>query len=114
MLVMRLGARIGRGCGALHDRMMWNLNVTMIELDELWSYVGKKQRPVRVTDSADFCDQYMFIALGSFNKAILAYRIGKRNQKNTDAFVADLRERVTSNPQISSDAWHGYERELLA
>ena len=56
----------------------------------------------------------MFIALGSFNKAILAYRIGKRNQENTDAFVADLRERLISNPQISSDAWHGCEGELLA
>ncbi len=42
--IMRLGARIGRGCAALHDKMMWNLSVTMIELDELWSYVGKKQR----------------------------------------------------------------------
>ena len=62
--------------------------------------------------TADFCDQYVFIALGSFNKAILAYRIGK--QENTDAFVADLRERLISNPQISSDAWHGCEGELLA
>jgi hypothetical protein len=44
----------------------------------------------------------------------LAYRIGKRNRENTDAFVADLGERVISNPQISSDAWHGYEPELLA
>src|ERR1039458_8915842 len=81
--IMRLGARIGRGCAALHDKMMWGLQVSMIELDELWSYVGKKQRRIRPGDSADLGDQYVFIALGSLNKAILSYRVGKRNGENT-------------------------------
>lgn len=42
--IMRLGARLGHGCAALHDRMMRDLNVARVELDEAWSYVGKKQR----------------------------------------------------------------------
>jgi IS1 family transposase len=89
--------------------MMWDLPVTMIELDELWSYVGKKQRKVRPGDGAEVGDQYVFIALGSLNKAILSYRVGKRNRENTEQFVADLRERVTGNPHINSDAWPAYE-----
>lgn len=39
-------------------------------------------------------DQYVFVALASMSKAILSYRVGKRNGANTEAFVADLRERV--------------------
>jgi IS1 family transposase len=107
--IMRLGVRIGRGCAALHDKMMWDLQVSMIELDELWSYVGKKQRRIRPGDSADLGDQYVFIALGSLNKAILSYRVGKRNGENTEQFVADLRERVLGNPHINSDGWTAYE-----
>jgi len=99
--IMRPGARIGRGCTWLHDKTMMNLSVTMIELDELWSYVGKKRRQVRPDDGPEFGDQYVFIALGSLNKAILAYRVGKRNRENTEQFVADLRSRVTGTPHMA-------------
>lgn len=39
--IMRLGVRIGEGCAGLHDRMMTNIQVGRIELDEVWQYVGK-------------------------------------------------------------------------
>jgi hypothetical protein len=60
---MRLGVRIGEGCTELHDRMMVNLQVGRMELDEAWSYVGKKQRKVAQADSTDKGDQYVFLAL---------------------------------------------------
>jgi hypothetical protein len=41
---MRLGARVGRGFAELHDRIFVGPRVGRLELDELWSYVGKKQR----------------------------------------------------------------------
>ncbi len=105
---MRLGARVGRNCAALHDVMMRDLPVSLIELDELWAYVGKKQRKVQPTDGADVGDQYTFIALDASNKAIISYQTGKRNADNTDDFALDLRSRVTGTPQISSDAWPAY------
>jgi len=46
---------------AIDGRTHWNW-VFQNELDELWSCFGKKQRRVRVTDSADFGDQYVFMA----------------------------------------------------
>jgi hypothetical protein len=49
--IMRLGVRVGEGCAELHDRMMTNLQVGRVELDEAWSYVGKKQRKVTPADS---------------------------------------------------------------
>jgi len=33
-----------RGCAELHDRIMVGLRVGRIEMDELWAFVGKKQR----------------------------------------------------------------------
>src|SRR5437667_11532489 len=75
--IMRLGARVGRGCEELHDRMMVGLRVPRIELDELWQFVGKKQRRVTREDGLGVGDQYTFIAMASSAKAIIAYHTGK-------------------------------------
>jgi IS1 family transposase len=106
--IMRLGARVGAGCQQLHDRTMHSLRVGRIELDEIWSYVGKKQKRVTPRDIAVRGDQYVFIALASSTKAILTYRIGKRDSSTTEAFVYDLSERILGNPEISTDGFHPY------
>ena len=77
--IMRLGVRVGDGCAALHDAMMQFVQVNRLELDELWSYVGKKQRKVKPTDPADLGDQYVFIGIDATRKAIISYLVGKRN-----------------------------------
>lgn len=110
--IMRLGVRVGEGCAQLHDRLFQNLNVPLIELDEAWSYIGKKQKRLTPEDSPEKGDQYVFIALDATNKAILAYLVGKRTSENTVDFVADLRERVLNQPQISSDAFAAYQNAV--
>lgn len=57
-------------------------------------------------------DQYVFTALASTSKAIVSYRVGKRTGANTEAFVADLRERVIGAPEISTDGLHYYETAI--
>lgn len=106
--VMRLGARVGRGCAELHDRMFVGLRVGRLELDELWSYVGKKQRHLRRGDSPEKGDQWTYVALASSSRAIVSYRTGKRDTANTQEFIADLRERVLGSPEISSDGFKPY------
>jgi IS1 family transposase len=106
--IMRLGARVGRGCAELHDRMMVGLRVPRLECDELWQYVGCKQKNVTRANVTVKGDQYTFIALASSAKAIVAYRTGKRDSENTDLFIRDLRERVLGTPEISTDGFHPY------
>jgi IS1 family transposase len=106
--IMRLGVRVGQGCGRLHDATMRNLQVPRIELDEIWSFVGKKQRRITADDGADIGDQYTYLALAGSAKAIVSYTVGKRNAANTRDFLADLRERVLGAPEISSDAFNQY------
>jgi IS1 family transposase len=107
--IMRLGARVGRGCAELHDRIMVGLRVGRIECDELWAFVGKKQRHLKRTDSPEKGDQYTFVALASSSRAIVAYRTGKRHGSTTDQFIQDVRERVIGAPEISTDGFLPYQ-----
>jgi IS1 family transposase len=106
--ILSLGVRVGEGCAKLHGRLMRNLDVNRIELDEIWSFVGKKQRNVTQDDGDMVGDQYTFIALAGAAKAIITYRIGKRTAINTQAFVDDLRARVIGSPEISADGFQAY------
>jgi IS1 family transposase len=107
-----LALRLGRGCAELHDRMMVGLRVGRIEIDELWAFVGKKQKHVTRQDIAVKGDQYTFIAMASSAKAILAYRTGKRDTDTTDLFIQDLRERVLGAPEISTDGFRPYQNAI--
>ncbi|QIG92457.1 transposase [Bradyrhizobium sp. 6(2017)] len=110
--IMRLGERVGRGCEELHDRMMVGIRCGRLELDEIWGYVGKKQKRVERHEINHKGDQYTFIGLASSAKAIISYRTGKRDTENTDLFVQDLRQRVIGAPEISTDGFHPYKMAI--
>lgn len=80
-----------------------------LELDEIWGYVGKKQKRVERHEISHKGDQYTFIAMSASAKAIISYRTGKRDSENTDLFVQDLRQRVIGAPEISTDGFHPYK-----
>lgn len=42
--IMRLMVRIGEGCAKLMDERMYKLNCKRIQVDEIWTFVKKKQR----------------------------------------------------------------------
>jgi hypothetical protein len=43
----RLAVKVGQGCAALLDSSMRNLPCNRLEMDEIWGFVGKKDRNVR-------------------------------------------------------------------
>jgi IS1 family transposase len=78
-------------------------------MDELWSYVGKKQRTVRKTDdAARVGDQWTYIAIDADTKLIPTFLVGKREAHNTNAFVADVAARMRNRVQISTDGLRQY------
>jgi IS1 family transposase len=53
-------------------------------------------------------DQYVFIGMAGTQKAIIGWRVGKRNADTTLEFLHDLRGRVIGQPEISTDGFHPY------
>ncbi len=88
--------------------MMRDLQVKLIELDEQWDFIGKKQKRVRQDDPDEMGDVWLFVALAATQKAILSYVVGKRDTENTEALAFDLRARILNRPQITSDGYAPY------
>ena len=61
--IIRLLVLAGERCIALMDSQMRNLRCSQIQSDELWTYVAKKQRQVRVGDSPEVGDAWVFVAI---------------------------------------------------
>jgi IS1 family transposase len=106
--VARLALRVGMGCMELHDRIMVGVRTERLELDEAWSFVGKKQKNVLRHEINAKGDQYVFIGMAGSQKAIISWGVGKRNTESTMDFLHDLRSRVIGQPEISTDGFHPY------
>src|ERR1700684_3251733 len=92
--IMRLLVRVGRGCVALMDQEMRNLKCHRLQLDELWAFVGMKQkRASQLADRGDFGDAYTFVALDADTKLVPCFHVGRRTWPDTDTFIRDLRSR---------------------
>ena len=107
--IMRLMVSVGEGCASLMDEKMRNLNCQRIQVDEIWTYVQKKQRHMtRLDDPSRIGDQWTFYALDADTKLIPAYQVGKRDLRSAIAFMTNLSERLANRVQISSDALNAY------
>ncbi|MDI1429618.1 IS1 family transposase [Polyangium sorediatum] len=106
--ILSLLVRIGEGCDRLHNQLVHNLDIREIQCDEIWSFVHTKQARVKPEDPPEYGDAYAYLALARTKKLIVSYRVGKRDEATTKAFVADLRARLVTIPEVSTDGWQSY------
>jgi IS1 family transposase len=112
--IMRLGVRVGEGCAQLHNRLFRQLPTQLVELDEIWSFIQKKQRHLEAADPESWGDSYTWIALDAINKAVVSYHVGKRSSEDCHLFIRDLRSRLTQQVQITSDGYAPYAPTIRA
>jgi len=107
--IMRLMVRVADGCDRLLDEMMRGLTCPRLQLDEIWAYVGMKQKTARRLGKTDeFGDLYTFVAIDADSKLVPCWHVGHRTADDTVLFVNDLRDRIVNRPQITTDAFRPY------
>ena len=106
--VMRLGVKVGKGCAALLDQKMRNLSCQNLQVDELWGFIGKKERHLRPDDDSQLGDVWTFCAIDADTKLVPTFKVGKRDAATANAFVSDVASRLTNRVQLSSDALRAY------
>lgn len=108
--VMRLGVRMGEGCKHIMDEKLRGLDSRVIEIDEVWGFVGMKQKTANLTNASDDKgDVWTWVALDAETKLVPTFAVGERNQVMADALLEDLAARLTHRVQISTDSLRAYE-----
>ncbi len=105
---------VGDGCRSLLDERMRDLHCDVLELDEVWSFVGCKEAHRDESDPPEYGDAYTWVALDARTKIVPCFRVEKRTAAAANAFAADLRARVLGKPQITTDGFKPYVEAIEA
>lgn len=108
--IERLLVTAGKACAAYHDKVMRNLPCKVIQVDEVWSFTYCKAAnvPEDMMGSESIGDTWTWIALDSASKLIPAWHVGKRDMTDAYHFMHDLKDRLASRVQLTSDGHHAY------
>ncbi len=106
--IANLATRVGQGCTRLLGEKMRDLTCNFLEFDEIWGFIGKKEKHRRETDDPTLGDVWTFCAIDAETKLVPAFKCGKRDHVTANAFVADLASRLKNRPQVSSDGLRAY------
>ncbi len=107
-LLLIAGARCQR---YMHD-MHVNVPVENVQIDEIWSFVGCKERTrKRLSKPTGSCgDTYCFTALEGNSKLLVTYHIGERSGEEGWRFVRKLARACADEKfTIASDGWRPYK-----
>jgi len=113
--VTRLMVRVGMACEQMMNATLTALPCNRIEVDEIWTYVGKKQRHVAANDDpTEVGDFWTWVALDAETKLVPSYLVGKRDATSAQAFLNDLSARLTNRVQLTSDGLRLYVEAVEA
>jgi IS1 family transposase len=105
--IMRLGVKVGQGCAKMLDSSMRDLPCNRLEMDEIWGFIGKKDRNVREGDDG-VGSIWTFCAIDAETKLVPAFKCGNRDAATAKAFVQDVANRMAYRVQISTDGLNAY------
>lgn len=107
--VLKLLADVGEACSIYQDRAMRNLTCAQIQADEIWSFVGMKQKNAPSGVAGVWVgDCYTFTAIDPVSKLMPCWLVGHRTSECADIFMADLAARIPGRVQLTTDGMHGY------
>jgi IS1 family transposase len=105
--IMRLGVKVGQGCAKMLNSSMRDLPCNRLEMDEIWGFVGKKDRNVREGEDG-VGSVWTFCAIDAETKLVPAFKCGNRDAATAKAFVQDVANRMAYRVQISTDGLTAY------
>ncbi len=102
--VVKLLTELGPACIDWHSENVVNLPSLVVRVDELWSFVGCKEKQATSEQKAhEKGDCWTWTALDSDSKLMISWNVGPRDPDTCRDFIDDLAYRVSNRIQLSSD-----------
>src|SRR3954449_11219762 len=102
---------VGENCSQMLEATVKNVEVKDVQLDEIWSFVGCKERTrvARGKSPVEYGDSWTFIGIERETKLILAHQVGQRDSETCWSFLMKLKSAVGSGRfQITTDGLRAY------
>jgi IS1 family transposase len=103
---------VGHACHVYQDRVMRDLKPSKIQVDEIWSFIGMKERNVTADSPANSGDVYTFTAIDPETKLMPCWYVARRTRENAEEFLSDLASRLSTRVQLTTDAWPSYPKAV--
>jgi IS1 family transposase len=108
--VAKLLVDAGRFCAGFHDAKVRDVKAKRVQVDEIWSFTGAKQKNVAAmkapVDGAG--DTWTWTAIDADSKLIVSHFVGGRDGECAMWFMDDLHSRLANRVQLTSDGHKAY------
>lgn len=107
--VVKLLAEIGQACLEYQDKALRNLPCKLIQCDEIWSFVGAKEKNVTAEKKSEgWGDVWTWVAIDPQSKLVPSFMLGNRGAETAKAFMEDLASRLANRVQLTTDGHRVY------
>lgn len=107
--IQKLLVQLGAACSEYQDKAMRNLPCKRVQCDEIWSYIGSKEKNTSSTAKAKGNgDCWTWVALCPDTKIIPCWFVGDRSAGSAWHFMHDLAPRLANRVQLTTDGHRAY------
>jgi len=108
--VASLLIEVGAACAEYQDKALRNLKCQRVQCDEIWSFVGAKDKNLPADKQGQFGygSVWTWVALDADTKLCCTCMVGNRGASAASEFVKDLSERLSNRIQLTTDGHNVY------
>lgn len=107
--VTKLLVDIGAACEQFHNEHVHNVRVRRLQCDEIWSFVGSKERHTTPEKKMEgWGDAWTWIGLDADTKLCLSFLVGGRDAGWARLFMEDCASRIKGRVQVTTDGHRAY------
>jgi IS1 family transposase len=108
--IAKLLADLGAACAEYMDKALVNLPCKRVQCDEIWSFVGAKQKNLTQMNAerGAIGDVWTWVAIDADTKLVPSWLVGSRDADTADTFIRDLAKRLKNRVQLTTDGHKPY------
>jgi IS1 family transposase len=109
--ILRLLESVGTACTEFHNSAVRNVQAKRVQVDEIWSFVGCKQKNVteKTIENFGICgDAWTFTAIDADSKLVIGWMVGQRDAGFASIFLQDIESRLANRIQLTTDGHRMY------
>ncbi len=108
--IVKLLVALGAACARYQDETLRNLPCRRLQCDEIWSFVGAKDKNIPAEKAGTFGigSVWTWTAIDADTKLVPSFLVGTRDLGSAFTFISDLASRLRSRVQLTTDGHKPY------